>query len=80
MASLDERYVLGDNIGSMKAKIKVKGALHLYLYALLYITILLAVVAIVIAFFPQYAGVSIGASAIISFIMCSNAQTVVTLS
>lgn len=53
----------------MKSRIKVKGALHLYLYALLYITILLAVVAVVIAFFPQYAGLLVGLSAIISFIM-----------
>ena len=53
----------------MKSRIKVKGALHLYLYALLYITILLAVVAVVIAFFPQYAGLLVGLSAIISFII-----------
>lgn len=53
----------------MKSRIKVKGALHLYLYALLYITILLAIVAVVIAFFPQYAGLLVGLSAIISFIM-----------
>ena len=53
----------------MRSKIKVKGALHLYLYALLYITIMLAIVAIIVAFSPQYAGLGIGITAVISFIM-----------
>ena len=53
----------------MRSKIKVKGALHLYLYALLYITIMLAIVAIIVAFFPQYAGLGIGITAVISFII-----------
>ena len=53
----------------MRSKIKVKGALHLYLYALLYITILLAIVAVIVAFFPNYAGVGIGTTAIICFVI-----------
>ena len=53
----------------MKARIKIKGALHLYLYALLYVTIMLALVAAIITFFPQYAGVGVGIAAVISFAM-----------
>ncbi len=53
----------------MKAKIKIKGALRTYLYAILYITILLAAVAICVAVFPEYAGILTGAAALITFVV-----------
>lgn len=51
----------------MKSKIKIKGALHTYLFSLLYITILLALIAIVVMLFPQYASLAVIAVTLVTF-------------
>ncbi len=53
----------------MRAKIKIKGALRIYLYAILYITILLAAVAVCVTIFPEYAGILTCAAAIVTFVI-----------
>ena len=53
----------------MKARIKIKGALRTYLYALLYITIMLAAIAVGVTIFPEYAGILTGLAAVITFVV-----------
>lgn len=53
----------------MKSRVKVKGALHTYLFSSLYLTLLMALIAVVVMIFPQYAVISVVGVTIISFIV-----------
>jgi len=52
----------------MRARIKIKGALRTYLYSLLYITILLAVVTVAVIKFEDYAAVFVIIATICTFV------------